>query len=309
MVWYYADGDRQRGPISDEEFQEMIDRGRLTPETLVWKDGMDNWQPLSNASEAGLVKFSPASATPASGITSVGSPSSPAIPESRNCSQCGRGLLSSADSVQLGNIKLCKTCDSDMARHYNQQMQSSAPLWAVSQPTAYNGPGISTPAGVLPFASIFSRAAAKILDNLIESVVLLIIMALTTDFDMLNDAFQNIATDPNQFLQAVKPFVIASLVFGVLYNAVLVSLFGATLGKMALGIRVVISDGSRVGASQAIIRAVVPAILQIPAAMAPESAIASIAQGIFIFGFLMALLDIQRRTLFDRIADTRVVSN
>jgi len=196
-----------------------------------------------------------------------------------------------------------------MARHYSQQMYSAAPPWAMAQGTGISGPGVSTSAGVLPYASIFSRAAAKILDNLIESVVLLIIMALTTDFDMLNDAFQNIATNPEQFLQAVKPFVIASLVFGVLYNAVLVSLFGATLGKMAMGIRIVASDGSRVGASQAIIRAVVPAILQIPAAMAPESTIASIAQGIFIFGFLMALFDIQRRTLFDRIADTRVVVN
>ncbi|WP_368563198.1 RDD family protein [Pseudoxanthomonas sp. UTMC 1351] len=46
-IWYYADAERQRqGPFSGEELTGQFRDGRITPETLVWRDGLSEWQRL-----------------------------------------------------------------------------------------------------------------------------------------------------------------------------------------------------------------------------------------------------------------------
>jgi hypothetical protein len=52
MSWHYLDGsNRQNGPVSDSQLDELLRSGQITPTTLVWREGMTNWQPL-NASRA-----------------------------------------------------------------------------------------------------------------------------------------------------------------------------------------------------------------------------------------------------------------
>lgn len=55
-TWYYADRHgQQQGPLSREGFLQVIERERLSPDTLVWRDGLAQWQPLSSlAGELGL---------------------------------------------------------------------------------------------------------------------------------------------------------------------------------------------------------------------------------------------------------------
>ncbi|MFK2876576.1 RDD family protein [Rhodanobacter hydrolyticus] len=55
-TWYYADRHgQQQGPVSREDFLRVIERERLSPDTLVWRDGLAQWQPLSSlADELGL---------------------------------------------------------------------------------------------------------------------------------------------------------------------------------------------------------------------------------------------------------------
>lgn len=55
-TWYYADRHgQQQGPLSREDFLQVIERERLPPDTLVWRDGLAQWQSLSSlASELGL---------------------------------------------------------------------------------------------------------------------------------------------------------------------------------------------------------------------------------------------------------------
>lgn len=46
-TWYYADAQRQRqGPLPAEALQQLLTQGHLTPDTLVWREGMPDWQPL-----------------------------------------------------------------------------------------------------------------------------------------------------------------------------------------------------------------------------------------------------------------------
>ena len=45
MDWYYAAGADRKGPVSEEEFQRLVQQGVVTSQTLVWHEGMANWQP------------------------------------------------------------------------------------------------------------------------------------------------------------------------------------------------------------------------------------------------------------------------
>jgi len=45
VEWYYAQGDKQEGPVSPTEIKALADGGRLLPEDLVWREGMEDWIP------------------------------------------------------------------------------------------------------------------------------------------------------------------------------------------------------------------------------------------------------------------------
>lgn len=49
MDWYYQQNDAPQGPVSEEIFRSKIADGTIRPDTLVWHDGMPEWQPLSVA--------------------------------------------------------------------------------------------------------------------------------------------------------------------------------------------------------------------------------------------------------------------
>jgi uncharacterized membrane protein len=41
--WFYAANNEQKGPINESELKASFASGKLPTDTLVWKDGMDNW--------------------------------------------------------------------------------------------------------------------------------------------------------------------------------------------------------------------------------------------------------------------------
>lgn len=50
--WFYNDQGQQRGPVSAAELTELRRRGDINDSTLVWRQGMAEWQPLSLYPEA-----------------------------------------------------------------------------------------------------------------------------------------------------------------------------------------------------------------------------------------------------------------
>ena len=42
--WFYASEGRQQGPYPEIQLRELIARGTITADTLVWTEGMANWQ-------------------------------------------------------------------------------------------------------------------------------------------------------------------------------------------------------------------------------------------------------------------------
>ena len=49
MEWYYQQNDAAQGPVSEDIFRAKIADGTIGPDTLVWHDGITEWQPLSVA--------------------------------------------------------------------------------------------------------------------------------------------------------------------------------------------------------------------------------------------------------------------
>src|SRR5687767_12661153 len=45
MTWYFVNAGQQAGPISDIQLDEYIMAGKILPDTLIWHEGMENWQP------------------------------------------------------------------------------------------------------------------------------------------------------------------------------------------------------------------------------------------------------------------------
>jgi len=81
------------------------------------------------------------------------------------------------------------------------------------------------------------------------------------------------------------------LVVGACYEIVMVSKYGATLGKMAVGVRVVRSDGAPLAYGRATGRYFAKILSEM----------------ILFIGYIMAGFDSEKRGLHDMICDTRVI--
>jgi uncharacterized RDD family membrane protein YckC len=83
----------------------------------------------------------------------------------------------------------------------------------------------------------------------------------------------------------------SSILSYLAYGAFFVGQYGATPGKLALGLKVVDVDGCKVGYIKALGRCLSEIVSAIP----------------FAFGYIIAAFDTEKRTLHDRICGTRVI--
>jgi hypothetical protein len=45
--WYYTKNGQQQGPVNDAELKRLASTGQLTPQDMIWKEGMANWLPAT----------------------------------------------------------------------------------------------------------------------------------------------------------------------------------------------------------------------------------------------------------------------
>lgn len=97
-IWYFLRGQEQVGPFSKPIIQQIYQGGQLTPETLVWREGMDGWKPARDVAE---LELSSAPAAPAA-EEAPKEPEKPATPPDRHGAvapgQQGKLKLRSADA-------------------------------------------------------------------------------------------------------------------------------------------------------------------------------------------------------------------
>jgi uncharacterized RDD family membrane protein YckC len=79
----------------------------------------------------------------------------------------------------------------------------------------------------------------------------------------------------------------------LVYDVLLTGRFGATLGKMAIGAKITLVDGNRIGYSRALMRWLA----------------ARLSEFCFFFGYFMILTNPEKRALHDWLAGTKVVYN
>lgn len=65
MNWYYAKDGQQAGPIDDTQLASLVAAGTIRGETLVWKEGMAQWQPYQQVWTDGMPDWRQAGTAPA----------------------------------------------------------------------------------------------------------------------------------------------------------------------------------------------------------------------------------------------------
>jgi uncharacterized RDD family membrane protein YckC len=147
-------------------------------------------------------------------------------------------------------------------------------------------------AGPLNYAGFWIRFAAKFIDGILMQVIGVIIQmgfGMVAAVSMPTDA----SGEPSGAAIAMIFLGMGlSILAQALYNGIMVGKFGATLGKMACGLKVVMPDGSKVSMARAFGRY-----------------FAEILSGlILLIGYIMAGFDDEKRALHDHIASTRVIT-
>lgn len=49
--WWYASGDARKGPVSFDKLRQLLLESKASESTLVWKEGLEKWYPLSEIQE------------------------------------------------------------------------------------------------------------------------------------------------------------------------------------------------------------------------------------------------------------------
>jgi uncharacterized RDD family membrane protein YckC len=185
------------------------------------------------------------------------------------CSQCGRALAQS-DLVHIAGNWVCADCK---PAFLSRVMASGA-------------------AGVLPnawhYGGFWIRFGARMIDGIILGIVQACI------------ALVFFGTFGAQFLPSVMQsassgfrlgFHLLCYAIAIVYEAAFLRYRGATPGKMALGLKVVRSNGESLGWGVSVGRYFMQFVSGI----------------ILLIGFIMAGFDDEKRALHDRVCDTRVI--
>jgi hypothetical protein len=110
MNWFYATKEKtQAGPVDEATLRKLLQAGTITPETLIWKEGMENWTPYSRV-------FGSSSQTGA------------ALSPTTTCTECGRSFPPD-QLVSIGGRSVCAGCKPVALQRFQEGgEQLSAPL-------------------------------------------------------------------------------------------------------------------------------------------------------------------------------------
>ncbi len=214
--WHYADRNRQQhGPVESAALAQLFREGRLDLHSLVWRDGLTAWQPLGDfAGELGLLDVG----------ASTGLALEPLEPAPRN------------DDGPTG-----------FGRAVFESREPAAALSPYAAPVANLTRRDTLPHAGSPvvFAGFWKRYAASFIDGMIGFAVTIVSVIATMGVAGGLGAFSGAA---NPGAGAIGSMLLGFYAIPILFQAVYftwmqASARQATLGKMAVGIKVARSDG------------------------------------------------------------------
>jgi uncharacterized RDD family membrane protein YckC len=249
--WYYADGQDRQGPLMAEDLRQRFQRGEISLTTLVWREGYAAWKPVSEAVEELQLQ----------------------------------NLTSATENLGSGF---------DLRGDYTAIDNGTAPLPGTGGGaySPYSAPGATgnygtavVSGGEVVYAGFWKRYAAYFVDSI---VVGMINFPVSLILNLIGAASGNETLGLAMSLLAV----LSGFVIGVCYFAGFhASRGGATLGKMAVGIKVVRSDGERITFLRGVGRY-----------------FGFVLSSLILFiGFIMAAFTERKQALHDMLCDTLVV--
>lgn len=251
--WYYADGTEQIGPVTASEIRALLDEGRIHADTLVWQPGMTDWTPVAQIDPSAFDAHEGADEPALPPFADIG----PDV-----CSVCKRPF-SEESLLRYQDMQICPEC----------------------KPVFFQRLRESGDPSLLTLGGFFQRALAKIIDSIILSLpifgyIFYLAMAPGTDFENIF-----VYTPFDIF------FNLFYYVFNGAYTIFFLGRFGATPGKMVMGLKVVRADGNAITYGRATGRF-----------------FGEVVSGFICYlGYFIAAFDEQRRTLHDHMCDTRVI--
>jgi uncharacterized RDD family membrane protein YckC len=250
MEWYYGTDGQRNGPISESELEQLVAKGVITPATLVWRQGMTQWQQYGTVSGGG------APASPGDD-TAICAFSGKTYPKSQMIQYEGRWIS---------------------AEHRDEYFQRLRE-------------GVSIP-GRFSYGGFWIRFGAKFLDGIILGLVGFAINFFITRRLLFGHLTARNPQAMHKILfefQAVS--AVTNICLAIIYAVFFISRYSATPGKMAVGLKLVRSDGSPLSTGRIIGRYF-------------SEWLSSIT---LMIGYIMAGFDEEKRALHDRICDTRVI--
>jgi len=100
MEWFYALNGQQAGPVSDSQLEELLRAGTINNTTLVWRDGLPEWQPLHQVRRGAPP---PEAVSPQTFVPTSGSGAT------QHCAECRRPFRE-AEMIFLNRAWVCAAC-------------------------------------------------------------------------------------------------------------------------------------------------------------------------------------------------------
>ncbi|AHF93214.1 hypothetical protein OPIT5_26370 [Opitutaceae bacterium TAV5] len=264
MQWYYSHNGQQAGPVPQADFDNLVHSGVITPSTLVWREGMSEWRP---ASEVGVSAAAPPIPLPAGGNPSVAAPAGDAAPDPDTavCAVSGQRYPKS-QMIQYEGKWIG-------AAHRDEFFQR------LREGVGQRGPGD------VRYAGFWIRFVAAFIDGVCVQIIVFIPSFVIGLLIGMAGPGQQVT----QILAQMAGFIIG-LVIGITYEIFFIRKFDATPGKLAVGIRLLRADGSKLSVGRILGRY-----------------FAKLVSGIILcIGYILAAFDSEKRALHDHMCDTRV---
>lgn len=194
------------------------------------------------------------------------------------CSECGRPTPPD-EMVHFGDRAVCPACKDVVAQKLRE--------------------GVA-PAGFVRYGGFWLRFVAVIIDGIIMAVPTGIINALVLGWMGISLSQNPPApgASPEEIFSRLAPLfgaigvsMLLSMTLAAAYETFFIVQYAATPGKMALGLKVLRPDGTKLGIGRALGRHFAKMLSAI----------------ILYIGYIMAGFDAQKRALHDMICDTRVI--
>lgn len=158
MPWHYVEAGAQKGPLEDDKFIELVTGGIIRAETLVWREGMKDWQPY------GIV----------SGARAPGAAPVIVAPGQAACGECGR-VVPEAETVEIGGRRICASCKPAVVQRMIEGTSSGS---GGLDPEALLADLRAGGGYTIDIGSVVSRSFDLVKENLWPSIGVALLMAI-----------------------------------------------------------------------------------------------------------------------------------